>query len=399
VRRRRPAVKAALVAAAILVSAAGVGAGGERNDASLVGSVAVPKLVIPKPRPPRSYPLPRPAVQVSTSAQLTAALRRPSPTNIVLAPGTYDAAGPFSNRSGHRLFARRVARTVLTAGLSIGSNAGPPGGLVRGVTFDVRDPDKTFNGAVIAVWGEAANAGVFDVTLRGNETVRSGVVVRQPDGFRGMRIQARGFTDYGVLVDANEPARQTLRRPFVLSDVDVAGVARAMPRSSNGTAEACVWLGNPGIVRSVRVRRCAWMGIWTGTAATGLRLDRVDVDSTPTGVYVEHFTRRSTFQRLRIGPAVRVGLVTEWASPAAGGLPASVDNVIQDSRFESWLAGVYLDAGTTRTIVRRSSFARQRWAAVGDHHGVGNQVYENDYRGIASSAVPLTHDHIQTAGG
>ena len=45
-----------------------------------------------------------------------------------------------------------------------------------------------------------------------------------------------------------------------------------------------------------------------------LRLDLVDVDGTPTGVYVEHFTRRSTFRRLRIGPSVRVGLLTEWAS-------------------------------------------------------------------------------------
>jgi hypothetical protein len=354
---------------------------------------------VPKPRAPRSYSLPRPAVQVSTSTELSAALRRPSPTNIVLAPGRYDAAGPFSNRNGHRLFARRVAKAVLTAGLSIGSNGGRPGGLVRGVTFDVRDPAKTFDGAVVAVWGAAANAGVFDVTLRGNGAIRSGVVVRQPEGFRGLRIQARGFTDYGVLVDANDRTRQTLRRPFVLSDLDVAGVARAVPRSSNGTAEACVWVGNPGIVRVVRVRRCAWMGVWTGTAATGLRLDLVDIDGTPTGVYVEHFTRRSTFRRLRIGPSVRVGLLTEWASPAAGGVPASVDNVIQDSRFESWLAGVYLDAGTTRTTVRRSSFARQRWAAVGDHQGVGNRVYENDYRGIAPGAVPLTHAHIRTAGG
>jgi hypothetical protein len=380
-------------------AAAAVGAGGDRNDAPLAGSVVVPKFTVPKPRPPRSYAPPRSAVHVSTSAQLIAALRRPQPANIVLAPGRYDSSGPFSNRNGHRLYARRTGRTVLTAGLSIGSNAGPPGGLVRGVTFDVRDPARTFMGAVVAVWGAATRAAVLDVTLRGHNAIRSGVVVREPEGFRGARIQVRGFTDYGVLVDANEPGRETLRRPFALLDVDVAGVARPVPRSSNGTAEACVWIGNPGVVRSVRVRRCAWMGVWTGTAATGVRLDRIDVDATPTGVYVEHFTRLSTFQRLRIGRGVRVGLVTEWASPAAGGRPASVDNVIQDSRFESWLAGVYLDAGTTRTTVRRSSFARQRWAAVGDYEGVRNRVYSNDYRGIAAGAVPLTHEHIRTAGG
>ena len=56
----------------------------------------------------------------------------------------------------------------------------------------------------------------------------------------------------------------------------------------------------------------------------------------------------------------------------AGGLPASVDNVIQASRFESWLAGVYLDEGTTRTIIRGSTFDGQRWAAIADYEGIDN---------------------------
>jgi hypothetical protein len=83
-------------------------------------------------------------------------------------------------------------------------------------------------------------------------------------------------------------------------------------------------------------------------------------------VYGEPFTRDSTFRRLRIGPHVRVGLTAEWADPEWDRRPASVDNLIELSRFESGLAGVYLDEGTTRTTVRRSSFANQSWAAIGD---------------------------------
>jgi hypothetical protein len=315
------------------------------------------------------------------------------PTDIVLADGVYDGSEPFLNPNGHRLYAASLGGAVLRAGLSVGGNAGPPGGAVRGIVLDVRDPQKTVEGAEIAVWGTATDAKVLDVTLRGNRVIRTGLVVRQPEGFRGARLVARGFTDYGVVVDANDPTLDQLARPFRLTDVDVAGVARPVPRSSDGTAEACVWVGNPGEVRRVRVRRCAWTGLWTGTAATDALFDRIDVDQTPTGVYVEHFTRRSTFQRLRIGREVRIGLVTEWAAPEWSGRPASVDNVIQDSRFESSLAGVFLDDGTTRTTVRRSTFVNQRWAAIGDYRGIENAYYGNDYGAIASGAHDVTDEH------
>jgi hypothetical protein len=279
-------------------------------------------------------------------------------------------------------------------GLSLGGNAGRPGGLVRGVVFDVRDPAKTVEGATISVWGTARSARVLDVTLRGNQAVRSGLVVREPEGFSAARLVVRGFTDYGVLIDANDPSRTELRRPFRLADLDVAGVTRPVPRSSNGTAEACLWVGNPGVVERVRARRCAWTGLWTGTATADAVFDQIDIDQTPTGVYIEHFTRSSRFQRLQVGDDVRIGLVTEWANPAAGGRAASVDNVIQDSWFASRLAGVYLDAGTTRTTIRRSTFVNQRWAAIGDYRGLGNAYYGNDYGGIARGASRVTDEHV-----
>ena len=98
--------------------------------------------------------------------------------------------------------------------------------------------------------------------------------------------------------------------------------------------------------------------------------------------------RDSTFRSLRIGPRVRVGLTAEWADPAWGRRPASVGNVIEDSRFESRLVGVYLDEGTTRTTVRRSTFANQTWGAIGDYRGKENAFYGNDYGGARRPARP-----------
>jgi hypothetical protein len=352
-----------------------------------------------RPAPPSPYEIPASGVRITTSAQLRAVLSRSQPTDVVLADGVYDGSRPFLNPNGHRLYASSLGGAVLRAGLSLGGNAGPSGGAVHGIVFDVRDPEKTVEGAEIAVWGTATGARVLDVTLRGNRVIRTGLVVRQPEGFHGARLVARGFTDYGVVVDANDPTLDDLARPFLLTDVTVAGVGRPVPRSSNGTAEACVWVGNPGIVRRVHVRRCAWTGLWTGTATTEALFDRIDVDQTPTGVYVEHFTRRSTFQHVRVGREVRIGLVAEWAAPEWDGRPASVDNVIQDSWFESSLAGVFLDDGTTRTTVRRSTFANQRWAAIGDYRGIDNEFYGNDYGAIAPGADDVTDEHLNSVRG
>jgi hypothetical protein len=378
----------ALVAAA---AALAVSRGKEKDPAPRAKSAGTVR-----PAAPSRYEIPSSAVSVRTSTELKQALLRPQPTDIVLSDGVYDAPGPFLNANGHRLYAASVGGAVLRAGLSLGANAGAAGASVQGLIFDIRDEEKTVEGAEIVVWGTAKGAAVRDVVLRGNRVVRAGLVVRQPDGFRGARLVAQDFTDYGVVVDANDPALTDIDRPFQLTDVRVEDVTRPVPGSSNGTGEACVWVGNPGVVRRVHVRRCAWTGLWTGTATTDALFDRIDVDDTPTGVYLEHFTRRSTFQHVRVGKRVRVGMLAEWASPDWGGRPASVENVIQNSWIGASVAGVYLDEGTTRTTVRRTVFANQRWAAIGDHRGIDNAFYGNDYEAIVAGADDVTQEHLSS---
>jgi hypothetical protein len=372
---------------------------GVRNDdgaMSAESGAGPPTLAQVRPRGPAPYRLPADAVRVGSARALRAALAAHDRRSIVLAPGTYRGRRPFLNPSGHRLYAARPGRSVLRAGLSMGGNFGPGGGLVRGVVVDVGDRRRTVEGAAIAVWGTGRRTQILDTMVKGHDTLKAGVVARRPDGLRIRRLVARGFTDAGVLVDANEPGRKRPREPFEISDVDVARVARPRPGSSDGRAEACVWIGDTGTVRRVRVRDCAWSGLWTGTAARRGRFEDIDVDGTPTGVYIEHFTRDSTFRRLRIGSDVRIGILAEWAGPEWGGRPASVGNVIEDSAFASTVAGVYLDEGSTRTTVRRSAFSGQTWAAIGDYRGIGNAFYDNDYAGIAAGAQTVSRDHLTT---
>jgi hypothetical protein len=366
-----------------------------RENAVATGDRAPPTVRVAAPS---HYEVPAAAVRVRSSAQLRRALLRTKPTDIVLADGVYRGHAPFSDAKGHRLYAAHVGAAVLRAGLSLGGNAGPAGGAVRGLVFDVRSRKKTVQGAEILVWGAARDAAVRDVELRGNGVIRAGLLVRQPEGFRGARLVAHDFTDYGVVVDANNGALTRLETPFRLVDLRVARVSRPVPRSSNGRGEACVWVGNPGVVRRIHVRRCAWTGLWTGTATTRALFDRIDVDRTRTGVYIEHFTRDSTFQNVRVGNRVRVGMLAEWASPSWGARPASVRNVIQDSWIAASVAGIYLDEGTTRTTVRRTAFVNQRWAAIGNYRGIGNAFYGNDYDGIARGADEVTEQHLSSFG-
>jgi hypothetical protein len=404
---RESAVRA-LVQIAALVLAAGAASGmlgdGDPSRAAERPLAAARPAAAPSKTPglvqpvaPSRYSVPRPFVRVRTSSQLRAALRRRTPTRIVLERGVYDAEQAFADENGHSLYAARLGQAVLTAGIRIGSRERGTGGLLRGIVIDVRDQAKTVDGVALSVSDDQSGVQVLDAVLRGHRSIRSGLVVRQPEGFRAARLVVRDFTDYGVLVDANDRSRTELDQPFHLRDLDVTGIERADPGSSMGRGEACVWVGNPGTVDRVRARDCGWTGLWTGTAATGLRVADVDVDQTKTGVYLEHFTHDSTFERIRVGNSVRVGLSAEWADPGWGRQPASVDNVIKASRFESWLAGIYLDEGTTRTVVRGSTFVGQQWAGIGDYKGVDNTYFGNDYRGIGAGAVSVTHDHIRTA--
>ena len=307
-----------------------------------------------------------------------------------MASGLYDNAGPFVNTNGHRIYAATLGGAVLNAGLLIGGNWGAGGALVQGLAFDVTDPSKTVLNSIIHVWGTGQGTRVLDTTFNGNNVIGNAILARQPEGLVIQRVWARNFRVNGITVDANAQ-NVVLSTPVLMEDLDVANVSYATPKSSSGTAEACVWLGNTGTVRRVLVRNCAWTGLWAGTAAAGALFEDLDIDGVAAGVYIEHFSYGSTFQRIRIGPNSWTGVVCEWAGPAWGSRPACSDDVIQDSYIGSADTGVLLDVGTTRTTVRRVKFAGAASAAIKDFSGVNNVFADNDYREIAPGAVPIAH--------
>src|SRR3954469_17969641 len=389
------------IACIALLAAGEAGCGlSARPDASATTSTTSARVSLsPVRRPvaPSRYAVPRHALRVSSSSQLAAALSDGRREAIVLAPGTYDNPRPFSDREGDQVYASRLGRAVFRTGIVLGGNNGPPGALIRGLAFSVSNPAKTLNGAIVHVWGSASHASVLDTWLNGHGTVGAGLVVRQPNGFTARRIVATRFQSYGVVVDPNDRNYQAQAR-FWLRDLRISRVSRPVPGSSDGRAEACLWLGSTGTVRRVSVRRCAISGIWTGTATLRARISEATVDRARVGIYIEHFTTATIFQRLRVGPSVSRGINAEWGNYAGGGKPASVDNIIENAYFRTEHVGVYLDQGTTRTTVRRSVFVGQSWAAIGDYLGLANEYYDNNFDRIDSGALPVSHDHDPGTG-
>ena len=329
---------------------------------------------------------------MSSAAGLRAALSNGQRDTIVLAPGIYDNSEEFADQEGDRIYASRLGRAVLRAGIVLGGNNGPPGALIRGLNFSVSDPRKTLHGDVVHVWGSASGARVLDTRIDGHGVIDAGLVVHQPAGFVARRVVARRFLSYGIVVDPNDVDYRTTS-PYSLRDLTIARVSRRVAGSSNGTAEACLWLGSRGRVQRVSVRNCAISGIWTGTAMKSSRIEDATIERSRVGIYIEHFTTGTTFRRLRFGAGVTRGVNAEWANRAQGGRPASVDNVIEDAYFGTSHVGVYLDQGTTRTLVRRSVFVGQDWAGIGDFLGVGNRYYDNNFDGLAPGAVAVSYEH------
>ena len=346
------------------------------------------------PNPPASYAVPAGATAVSTSAQLLAALGANTPTDIVLADGVYDNATPFSDAGDHRIYAAHLGSAILRAGFVLGGNFGPGGGLIRGIAFDVSDPNKTFEGGIVQTWGQSGRgAQILDTTFDGHNAVQAGILARQVEGLVVQRVVLQNFQSFGLFEDVNAQG-MTVATPALLEDVTVSNVSRPTPKSSNGTAEACIWLGNTATLRRARVTNCAWEGVWTGTAFSSGLVTDLTADATPVGVYLEHFTTGATFQNMRIGGNVSIGVVCEWADPTWGSKPGCNGDTIQNSTFDTQRAGIYLDEGTIGVRVTGCRFLHQTWAGIGDYLGNGNTYSGNDFTGVGSTAVSVSKNHL-----
>jgi hypothetical protein len=362
------------------------------------------------PLPPQGYALPSGATVVTNGAELVSALSEPAQKDIVLADGVYDlsAGQHFVDANGSRLYAEHVGGAVLRAGLEVGANGSRSGAIVQGLAFDLSDPSKTFQDAAIDVWGNAGkDLEVLDCTFDGHWAVGVGVQAFQPDGLVAQRLVIEHFRDNGLRASDNVPVDYgtRTRAAGLISDIVVDGVSRDVPGSSDGRAEAGLWIGEPvaGGVHRVRVRNVALSGIETVNNAFDTVFTDLDIDmsgpraSRGVGVYLEHYSEHLVFDRFVIRGSV-VGFNAEWDDGTAGNAAAhftTIENGVVDA--EGWPSGrsigVSLDAGTESTTVRRVTFRHQSFAAIESFRTVGANSFSANTFQLATGVPSISADH------
>jgi hypothetical protein len=125
------------------------------------------------------------------------------------------------------------------------------------------------------------------------------------------------------------------------------------PRSSNGTAEACLWVGNKSNVSRVKIRNGAWMGMWTGASCFDSVFEDIDLADCPSvGLYIEHDTKRCVFRNCKFSAASNAVNI-EWWYDGHGSNSLLFENCWFHSD-SGW--GMFVDAGTYDVTVRNCKF-------------------------------------------
>jgi hypothetical protein len=378
-------------------------------------SQTTPVGAVNPPQPPASYNIPAGAISVSSVSSLNSALSGSS-RDIVLEDGVYNNSTSILVTS-HRLWARHPAGAVLHFGLQLGGNGSGGGAEVHGLKFDITDANTTFQSAAINIWGSAGpNSVITDSWIYAHGVLASGIMDRTTSGFKAQRLVLNDFTDYGVFFETYSPDYWTDNPAVVpvVSDIDVANVARPIPGSAGGQAEAGVWAGTNCLCSRIKVRNTGWMGLWLGGNANNGIYSDLDIDqieSSGVGVYLEHYSRSNVFKNFVIGGStggtgVRVGFNCEWADPAYAGtnpvpgqsIGACHFNTIQDGTIYSNYRGVQLEDAESTTI-SRVKFIGQSSAAIDDFMTSGSgystiwQSQANDFSGLPAGALQYSQAH------
>jgi uncharacterized membrane protein YgcG len=388
-----------------------IGGGGDSTGAATSPSGAAETTsTIAPPLPPAPYQLPAAAIYVTSSDQLVTALQN-SNRDIVLADGTYSRSSPFVDSGGDRLYAEHLGGAVLQTGLVVGGNVATGGALVRGLVFDIHDASRVLGGGALHIWGlGGANTQVLDCVFRGNWAVPVGILAYNPLGLHVERVELSSFTDVGVRASDNVQTAYGSATPHmdVLQDISIDGVSRAVPGSSNGTAEAGLWIGEPvqNGVHRVSIRNVAWSGIETVNNAWDTSFTDLDIDMSGSrqaqgvGVYLEHYSRHLTFDHFSLR-GVRVGVNAEWADPAyasiAGAHFIDFTNGVIDSvgsTLSGNQAGIFLDVGTESVTVKSVFFRNQNWAAIAAYQTIGTNSFTQLTSQLQSSASVISNAHI-----
>ncbi len=389
---------------------------------------SVPITMAAPPAPPAAYTLPPGATVVRNTSELISAVGSSTVSHIILEDGIYTHSTSLSIGVGHKLWARNLGGATLQFGLVLGGNSGTGGHEIHGLRFNVSNPALTLQGAAINAWGVAGqNVKVYDTWVSGNMALLSGILTRTPNGFVAQRVVVDGFTDYGIFFQTVYPAYYTdnpATKPIV-TDANISRIYRTPRGASDGKAEAGLWAGVGCTCSRIKVRDTGWMGIWTGANSNDGSFGDIDIgdihgnvpygsfDPVGTGIYMEHYTRRSVFSHIHVhaggGVKPRWGFVAEWSDPTryAGTNPENTftggawDIIIQDSQFDTSHDGAYL-ADATRTTMRRIKFVGQKYAAIRDYMESSSNYttthHDNTYQ-MQTGAIQYTRVHANSIPG
>ena len=303
----------------------------------------------------------RSRVSTARALRTRAGRRRPART-IVLAPGVYRGRRPFLNAHGHRIYSARLGargaarRAEPRWQRRTGRRARARR---RRSTSPIRAGRST--SAAIAVWGSGRGSRILDTTLRGHRASAAGVAARRPDGLRSCarrrapvhRLRRARRRQRSRPRPAARAARSSRTSTSPASAAAIPGPRTAAPRRASGS-------GTPR-----RCGACASASAHGWGSGPAPRRTRVDVRRDRRRPHARPASTSSTSRATARSGGCASGPASASGSPPSGptrtgdACPASVGNVIEDSRFESRLAGVYLDEGTTRTTVRSSTFVNQ----------------------------------------
>lgn len=387
---------------------------------------------IAPPKGPQPYQVSATAIQVSSTAEFIRLFTSSTATDIVLSDGLYDNASPVKAGAAHRVWAEHVGDARLSFGLEFDSNQSGPGAAVHGLVFDIKNrsagardgpiDDPEVGRAAIRI-ANPTNTGVKveNVTIYGNRALEAGIKVYNADGLVIRRCVVSDVTDYGIFVHAFSDGVYTVtpRVPPVIEDCTIKGVYRNARASNNGKSEACLWVGMKATVARVNMRNCGWMGLWTGGNTNNATFSDLMIEDTDIGIYIEHWTRNSTFERFLIGPLTglagpagfktRIGIVTEWSDPSYSGLnpvpgqslAASHDNTFRDGTINSSVTGIFTD-DAENTSVSNIRFLNQRFSGISEFRNARagyNTVWQNpgnDFSSISNGAEPYNRQHINS---
>ena len=359
------------------------------------------------PKPPAAYSVPAGATAVSTTAQLISAMSGAA-KDIVLEDGTYDNGSPVNNTGGYRIY----ARNLLGATIKFGFNLGGSGPVFRGLKFDTVAGGK-LPGDNSQIFGGATNLQVLDCVFAGNWSTKYGVRSTNPQGLVCERLRFTHFRDVALRasnnVHAAYPGGST---PHItrITDIFAEGISYDPPGSSNGVAEAAVWIGHPvdNPVERLDLRDVGRKAMETVSSSRDTIFRDFYLDMTGphaqaggigVGCYLEHNNYYNTYEKFLI-VGVNRGFNGEWNENVAGNAGAqhcTIRNGTVDAN--GWTrggntAGVYLDTGCDSNTVTGCTFKNQNWAGVGAHNNIGVNVFEPNTYQMKPGAVPLRTTHF-----